>query len=319
MIGVLGAGAFGTALAISLARDGKPVMLWARDAGQVEDMSQSRENRRLPGIRLPRLITPTSAATDLAASETVLLAVPAQSLSAVLPKFANILSGKSLVACCKGIDLVSGIGTASQIARVVPLATPAQLSGPGFAADIAAGLPAALTLAAPENETAAALQQDLSTASLRLYRSTDICGVEIGGALKNVIAIACGMAIGAGLGESARASLMTRGFAEMVRFALTRGSRAETLTGLSGLGDLALTATSEKSRNYAFGLSLGAHGRSDPATTVEGIATARAVARLARTEELQLPVMTTVAALLDGELSVAQAVESLMARPLRPE
>ncbi len=320
MIGVIGAGAFGTALAVSLARDGRPVTLWAKNAGHVDDMLRNREHRfRLPGVRLPAPLSPTSRAADLAASETMLLATPTQSLSSVLARFADILAGKHLIACCKGIDLVSGAGPASQIGRAVPSAIPAQLSGPGFAADIAAGLPTALTLAASDDETAAILQRKLSTSSLRLYRSTDISGVEIGGALKNVIAIACGMAIGAGLGESARAALMTRGYAEMVRFALTRGARAETLAGLSGLGDLVLTATSERSRNYAFGLGLGAHGRSAPIATTEGIDTARAVACMAKAEALQLPIMTMVAELLDGKLTTEQAVDSLMKRPLRPE
>ncbi len=320
MIGILGAGAFGTALAVSLARDGKPVTLWARNADHVDAMVRFREHRcRLPDVLLPELLSPTSAAVDLAAADTVLLATPAQSLSGVLVEFADILSGKTLVACCKGIDLASGLGPASQIGRAVPTAIPAQLSGPGFAADIAAGLPTALTVAALDEGTATVLQGRLSTSSLRLYRSTDITGVEIGGALKNVIAIACGLAVGAGLGESARAALMTRGFAEMVRYALARGATAETLAGLSGLGDLALTATSERSRNYAFGLGLGARGRSDPDVTTEGIATARAVAAIAKAEAIQLPVMTTVAEFLDDGLTMSQAVEALMARPLRPE
>ncbi len=320
MIGVLGSGAFGTALAVSLARDGTPVTLWARNAGHVDEMVRTREHHcRLPGVRLPDLVSPTCDAADLAATETVLLASPAQSIPSVLAAFAEVLSGKTLVACCKGIDVTSGLGPASQIGRAVPTAVPAQLSGPGFAADIAAGLPTALTLAAPDDGTAADLQRRLSTSCLRLYRSTDISGVEIGGALKNVIAIACGMAVGAGLGESARAALMTRGFAEMVRFATARGAREETLAGLSGLGDLALTASSERSRNYAYGFRLGAKGRSDPTVTTEGIATARAVAGIAKAEAIQLPVITAVAEFLDGGLTMAQAVESLMGRPLRPE
>ena len=320
MIGVLGAGAFGTALAVSLAREGKPVTLWARNADHVDDMIRIREHRcRLPGVFLPEQLSPTFVAADLAEADTVLVVTPAQTLSSILTEFSDILSGKSLVACCKGLDLASGLGPASQIEHSLPTAMPAQLSGPGFAADIGAGLPTALTLAAPDEGTAAVLQERLSTSSLRLYSSTDISGVEIGGALKNVIAIACGLAIGAGLGESARAALMTRGFAEMVRFAITRGARLETLAGLSGFGDLALTATSERSRNYAFGLGLGARGWSDPAVTTEGIATARAVAGIAKAEAIQLPVMTTVAEFLDGRLTMGQAVESLMARPLRPE
>ncbi len=316
MIGVLGSGAFGTALA----RDGKPVTLCARNADHVEDMVRVREHRRrLRGVRLPERVSPTSDAKDLLVTEPVLIAAPSQSLTGVLVGFADILSGKTLVACCKGIDPASGHGSASRIERAVSRAIPAQLSGPGFAADIAAGLPTAMTIAAADDWIAAALQRKLSTSSPRLYRCTDIIGVEVGGALKNVIAIACGMAIGAGFGESARAALMTRGFAEIVRFALARGARAETLAGLSGLGDLALTATSGRSRNYAFGSALGERGLSDPAVTTEDIATARAVAGIAKSEAMRLPVITAVAEFLCGELTLAQAVESLMARPLRRE
>ncbi len=320
MIGILGAGAFGTALAVALARNGKPVTLWARNTDHVTEMIRVGEHRhRLPGIRLPELLKPTDAATDLAASETVLLAVPSQSLSDILAQFRDFLSGRHLIACCKGIDLDSGFGPASRIDRAVPSATPALLSGPGFAAEIAGGSPTALVLAATDEDRVSMLQRTLSTANLRIYTSTDMRGVEIGGALKNVVAIACGMAIGAGLGESARAAVMTRGFAEMVRFAHSRGARSETLAGLSGLGDLVLTATSKKSRNYTFGLDLGAHGRITPTVTTEGIATARAIARIAKAENLGLPIMTMVSELLDGNLNIAQATGSLMARPLRPE
>jgi len=320
LIGILGSGGFGTALAVALARDGKPVTLCARNADHVEEMVRVREHRRrLPGVRLPELVSPTSDVRDLQAAEPVLIASPSQPLADVLAEFADILSGKTLVACCKGIDPASGLGPASRTERAFPRATPAQLSGPGFATDIAAGLPTAMTIAATDDRTAADLQRKLSTSSLRLYRCTDIIGVEAGGALKNVIAIACGMAIGAGFGESARAALMTRGFAEIVRFALARGARAETLAGLSGLGDLALTATSERSRNYAFGVALGELGLSDPAVTTEGIATARAVAGIAKSEAMRLPLITVVAEFLCGGLTLAQAVESLMARPLRRE
>ncbi|MCP3969537.1 MAG: NAD(P)-dependent glycerol-3-phosphate dehydrogenase [Rhodobacteraceae bacterium] len=320
MIGVLGAGAFGTALAVSLARDGQPVTLWARNADQVADMATRRENAaRLPGVSLPDPVQPTADIADLSGAGTILLATPAQSLCRVLTGFADALVGKHLVACCKGIDLDTGDGPSAIIARAVPGARPALLSGPSFAVDIAAGQPTALTLAAPDDASAEALQHQLSTGNLRLYRSTDMTGVEIGGAMKNVVAIACGIAIGAGLGESARAALMTRGYAEMLRFALARNARGETLAGLSGLGDMALTATCEKSRNYAFGLRLGAKGQGDPTATTEGIATARAVARIAAREGLEMPVTAAMAAVLEGAVTVGEAVEMLMTRPLRPE
>jgi len=320
MIGVMGAGAFGTALAVSLARDGRAVTLWARDAAHGAAMAESRENSaRLPGTALPDSLSVTADTADLHTTSTVLLATPTQTLARVLAAHATALAGKNLVACCKGIDLSTGFGPSATIANVIPSATPALLSGPSFAIDIAAGLPTALTLAAPDETSASQLQQQLSTTNLRLYRSTDLTGVEIGGALKNVIAIACGITIGAGLGESARAALMTRGYAEMVRFAETRGARSDTLAGLSGFGDLALTCTSEKSRNYAFGQRLGAAGKADTTATTEGLATARAVAKLATQQGLDMPITTTVAAVLDGNLTLRAAVETLMARPLKPE
>jgi len=320
MIAVLGAGAFGTALAVSLARDGRAVALWARDGDHVTRMTTERENHaRLPGVSLPPSLSVTADIAELGETETILLAVPAQKLAGVLVEFSGIFSGKNLVACCKGIDLSTGMGPTATIAQAVPSAEAAVLSGPSFAVDIAAGLPTALTLASGGEDTAARLQSLLSTQNLRLYRSTDPVGVEIGGALKNVIAIACGVTMGAGLGESARAALMTRGYAEMVRFALARAARAETLAGLSGFGDLALTCTSEKSRNYAFGLHLGAEGRTRVTTTTEGIATAQAVARIAVQDGLDMPVATTMAAVLDGHMTVDAAVRALMARPLRQE
>ncbi len=319
-IGVFGAGAFGTSLAIALARAGQPVTLWARDAGHAAAMRGARENvQRLPGFALPGALSVTGDAADMAPCETVLLAVPTQALAGALAAHGAHLSGKPLVACCKGIDLSTLQGPAEVIAAAIPDATPAVLSGPSFAVDIAAGLPTALTLAAADAATAEALQRSLSTPALRLYSSTDVAGVEIGGALKNVIAIACGVAIGAGLGESARAALMTRGYAEMVRFAIAHGAQAETLAGLSGLGDLALTCNSAKSRNFAFGLRLGDRGQADPTVTTEGIATAEAVAAISRKRGIEMPVTLAIAAVLSGAITVAQAVERLMARPLKPE
>ena len=250
---------------------------------------------------------------------TLLLAVPMQALAQVLRPLAPRLGGRSLVACCKGVELGSGRLPDAVIRDTVPGARAAVLSGPSFAVDIAAGLPTALTLAASDEATATALQRSLSTPVLRLYRTTDLTGVGLGGALKNVIAIACGMAIGAGLGESARAALMTRGYAEIQRLALAHGARPETLAGLSGFGDLVLTCTSEKSRNYGFGLRLGQSGRTDTTATTEGIATARATAAMARAEGLDMPITAAIAAVLDGDWTVREAADALLARPLRPE
>ncbi len=319
-VAVLGAGAFGTALALALARSGQPVTLWARDADHARDMAATGENRkRLPGCPIPENVTVTAELAHAARSEDLLLALPMQSLASFAGDNRTAFEGKALVACCKGIDLDTGQTSPQILAAAVPSAAPLLLSGPSFAVDIARGLPTALTLAAGDETTATRLQSRLSTDTLRLYTSTDLAGVALGGALKNVVAIACGITIGAGLGESARAALMTRGYAEMVRFALAHGGRAETLAGLSGLGDLALTCHSEKSRNYAYGLRLGREGEAAPTATTEGIATARAVAATAARQVIDMPVAATVAALLNGQLNVSQAVRTLLARPLRAE
>ena len=304
-VAILGAGAFGTALALTLARKGQPVSLHARTA---------RSRPALPGVSLLPEITLTTAAPT---ASTVLLAVPTQALSAALR--GHDWAGRALVACCKGVETTTGHLPHEIIAAAAPGATPALLSGPSFAVDIANGLPTALTLAAPTEPAAKALQHALSTNTLRLYRSTDMAGVALGGALKNVIAIACGMAMGAGLGESARAALVTRGFAEINRLAQAMGAEAETLAGLSGLGDLALTCTSEKSRNYGFGLRLGAAGHAETIATTEGIATARAALSLAEHHGVDVPIVAAVAAVLANDMSVEQAKEALLTRPLRRE
>jgi glycerol-3-phosphate dehydrogenase (NAD(P)+) len=312
-IAIAGAGAFGTALAVALSP--RPVTLYARDRG----VAATRQSPKLPGVTIPSSVTITPNPHDLAGAAAVLLAIPAQSLRPFLRDHSAILDGQRLVACGKGIDLTTLTGATATIAAALPKATPALLTGPSFAADIAQGLPTALTLACADDASGATLQHLLSTPTLRLYRTTDTTGAELGGALKNVIAIACGACIGGGLGESARAALMTRGFAEMQRLAARLGADPETLTGLSGFGDLVLTATSAKSRNYAFGLSLGADTPFDPATTVEGIATARAVTALGARLNLDLPITAAVAALCDGRLSIAAAMESLLTRPLKEE
>ncbi|TDK44474.1 NAD(P)H-dependent glycerol-3-phosphate dehydrogenase [Antarcticimicrobium luteum] len=318
-VSVIGAGAFGTALAISLAGRG-PVCLWARSKDHAKAMQAARENiSRLPGHALPETLSVTADMGVATENHTLLLAVPMQNLRDLLIEHAGALAGKTLVACCKGIELSTGLGPVEVIRQTRPDARPALLTGPSFAHDIAAGLPTALTLACADADLGKALQQSLNTANLRLYRSTDTTGAELGGALKNVIAIACGAVIGAGLGESARAALMTRGYAEMQRMALALGARAETLAGLSGFGDLALTCTSEGSRNYRLGLSLGRGGGFDPDVTVEGAATARAVATKARQMQLDMPITACVVALLDGKLTLDAAMTALLTRPLKEE
>lgn len=313
-ISVLGAGAFGTALAISLARDGRKVTLWARDPGE---MQETRENaRRLPGFTLPDGITVTGDIAAAATAPILLLAMPLQQTAAFLEDHRALFSTQALVACSKGIDMASGRGAAELISDICPDATPAILSGPSFAVDIAAGLPTAITIAAADPEP---LQHALSTSNIRLYRSTDMIGVELGGALKNVVAIACGTAMGAGLGESARAALITRGYAEMNRFARARGADPATLAGLSGFGDLALTCTSEKSRNYRYGLALGRGEAMPEGVTIEGRATAKAVSNAAKKAGLEMPIADIVVALVDGAVTVAEAAEILLSRPLKEE
>ena len=314
---VAGAGAFGTALAVALARKGAPVALLARDRATADVLLAARENPRLPGIRLPEGVTITCAAPT--EHGPVLLAIPAQALRGYLAQHAGWLGDRVLVACGKGIDLTTLTGPTATIAALLPGAVPAILTGPSFAADIARGLPTALTLACRDDAAGLLAQTLLSTPTLRLYRTTDTTGAELGGALKNVIAIACGACIGAGLGESARAALITRGYAEMQRLALRLGAEAETLTGLSGFGDLVLTCTSAQSRNYGFGLALGRGEGFDPTITVEGAATSKAVTKLAESLQIDLPISAVVAALVDRRLTVAQALTTLLNRPLKEE
>lgn len=311
-IAVIGAGAFGTALAVALSANG-PVTLWGRDIGW------GRENPRLPGVVLPDQVGVTDDLAQAARAQTLLLALPAQALGAFLGEHGTALDGSALVSTAKGIDLTRLTGPSQLIADACPNATVAVLTGPSFAADIARGLPTALTLACADADRGKALQHALSTPVLRLYRSTDTAGAELGGALKNVIAIAAGTVIGAGFGDSARAAVITRGFAEMTRFATALGARPETLTGLSGLGDLTLTCTSTQSRNFRFGQALGAGTPFAAGTTVEGAATARAVTALAARTGEDMPLSAMVARLAEGALSVEKAMETLMNRPLKEE
>ena len=314
-IAIAGAGAFGAALAVALARGGAEVRLWARDPA----LAGARAVPRLPGVTLPAGVQVTARLADLDGAGPVLVAVPMQALAPFLAQARDVLDGRALVACSKGVDLTRLTGASALIAAACPRATPALLTGPSFAADIAQGLPTALTLACADAAAGTALQHLLATPVLRLYRSTDVTGAELGGALKNVIAIAAGVVIGAGLGDSARAALMTRGYAEMLRLALPLGARAETLAGLSGLGDLVLTCTSAQSRNFRFGQALGRGEAFEPTVTVEGAATARAVAALAAERGLDLPITRMVAALVGQTITVSAAVEALLSRPLKEE
>lgn len=318
-VGVLGAGAFGTALAITLGQTA-PVTLWARDFRQAEKMRHDRENAaRLPGFALPPQVTVTSNLDELQKCDVLLLSVPTQKLRAFLRSIDGAFAGKTLVACCKGIELETGLGPLDITREMCPDSEYALLTGPSFAADIARGLPTALTLACANSERAGGLQQQLSNSTLRLYRTNDVIGAQLGGALKNVIAIACGAAMGAGFGESARAALMTRGNAEMQRYAQHKGANPATLSGLSGFGDLVLTCTSKLSRNYQLGLSIGAGETFDPLATVEGAATACAVEQDAQAHNLDMPISSAVAALVEKRLDVADAMTTLLSRSLKEE
>ncbi len=319
MITVLGAGAFGTALAISLARQG-PVQLWTHDPDHAKAMQDTRRNeRRLPGVDLSEKITVLENLDTIPAQSPVLLAIPLQRLRNVLTEHTASLRNRQLVACCKGMELGSGLGPVQIINSVMPDAVGAILTGPSFAADIARGLPTALTLACANYAAGTSLQHALNTPNLRIYRTTDVIGAELGGALKNVMAIGCGAVIGAGLGDSARAALMTRGFAEMTRMATALGGQPETLSGLSGFGDLVLTCTSDHSRNYRFGLSLGQKEWFNPAITVEGATTARAVCERANALQVDMPITRAITALINGDLQVDQAMDMLLSRPLKEE
>ena len=318
-ISVIGAGAFGSALAITWAEAGQNVSLWGRDAGVMQQAQVSRRVPRLPDATLPEKIRCTGDIEQALSADILALAVPAQSLRPFLETHRISLAGKNLIACCKGIDLETMTGPVSSIDKTVPNATSAMLTGPSFAADIAKGLPTALTLACADDDAGTALQTQLATQTLRVYRSADTIGAELGGALKNVMAIACGITIGAGLGDSARAALMTRGFAEMAKLAEHLGAERVTLAGLSGFGDLVLTCTSTQSRNFRYGMALGANAAFDQGTTVEGAATAKSVVKLAHSLALDLPICTVVAHLIDQKTDVAMALDALMGRPLKEE
>lgn len=311
-IAVIGAGAFGTALGMTLAQGGTDVAIWGRNLPL-----DARESPRLADIAFPNRLRATTLETATKA-RILLLALPAQTLGRFAEEHAERLNGHHLVACCKGIDLTRGIGPTGLL-QDLGAQSLSILTGPSFAADIARGLPSALTLACADAQVGRALQHALSTPALRLYLTDDVPGAELGGALKNVIAIACGAAMGAGLGASARAALMTRGFAEIQRLAPHWGARPDTLAGLSGLGDLALTCTSDLSRNYRHGTRLGRGEPPEPGVTIEGVATARAAAALAHKAGVEMPITETVAALAAGEIDIKAALTQLMSRPLKEE
>lgn len=324
--GVIGGGAWGTALAQVCARAGLAVTLQAREVEVVEAIRAGRENTAfLPGVKLDEAIDVTTDLEDLAACDFILAVAPAQHLRSTLTALCpHVREHVPILLCAKGVEQ----GTLQLMTQVldetIPHASPAVLSGPSFAGEVARGLPTAVTLACPDEELGRALAEAIATPTFRPYLSTDMIGAEAGGAIKNVLAIACGIVEGKGLGRSAHAALITRGFAEMTRMAEALGGEAETVAGLCGLGDLVLTCSSPQSRNMSVGLALGAGQSLDQAlagklTVAEGVASAPAVRALARRLGVETPISEAAAAILAGEVGVDEAILGLLSRPLKTE
>ncbi|EGP09456.1 glycerol-3-phosphate dehydrogenase (NADP+) [Bradyrhizobiaceae bacterium SG-6C] len=319
-ISVVGAGAWGTALANAAARAGRDVTLYARDRAAAEKIAQTRENPKLPGIRLGEGIAVTSDLAQAGRANAVLLVTPAQSLrGAALALAPHLSQGAPVIVCAKGIERGTHRFMTEIVAEVAPNAVPAILSGPSFDIDVARGLPTAVTLATADETRAKALVHALGSATFRPYHSTDVRGVEIGGAAKNVLAIAAGIVAGRKLGASALAALTTRGFAELMRLGLGCGARAETIAGLSGLGDLLLSCSTPQSRNFSLGLALGRGETPDRGKLVEGEFTAPVLIELAAEKNVEMPVANAVAAILGGAVTVDAAIEALLTRPFRSE
>lgn len=316
--GIIGSGAFGTALSISLSSTNEKLILWTRNQDVVNSVQEIRENRlRLPGYILPQNIIVTNDINQMRNCSIILIAVPMQQLRSVVELHRSRLEGKILVACCKGFEVSTGLGPTS-ILEMASNKT-AVLTGPSFAADLASGFPTALTVASKVEGLAQYIQSELGTETLRLYWSDDPIGAEFGGALKNVIAIGCGVTIGAGYGSSSRAALMTRGYSEIISIAPYFGAKPETLSGLSGLGDLSLTCMSSESRNYRYGLALGKQQSFDKNITVEGTSTSSAIILKAKEFKLDTPVMAAINNLVVGKVSVSVAIQSLLSRPPKKE
>ncbi|MBS0480894.1 MAG: NAD(P)-dependent glycerol-3-phosphate dehydrogenase [Proteobacteria bacterium] len=323
-IGIIGAGAWGTALAQAMASDGSQVLIWAREAELVDEINHRHINSLfLPGARLADSISATKQIGDFSDFPTLLIVTPAQHLARVLADLAD--TKRDLVLCSKGIEAGTGRLMADVAREAAPRAAIAVLSGPTFAHEVAAGLPTAVTLACAGAEAQwDRLAPALSRPALRPYFSDDVTGAEIGGAVKNVLAIACGVVDGLGLGQNARAALIARGYAEMVRFGLARGARAETMAGLSGLGDLVLTCSSTSSRNFSLGKALGegksaAEGLAGKNSVAEGAHTAPILAELARRDGVAMPIVDAVCRLLSGEAPARVVVADLLSRPLKAE
>ena len=319
-VAVIGAGAWGTALAAVALRAGRDVTLYARNAAHAAEMIGSRENPRLPGIHLDTRLEITSDITRAARAEIVLIATPAQHLRGAVAALApHLIEATPVVACAKGIEHGTQKFMTEVIASAAPNAMPAILSGPSFADDVARGLPTAVTLAASHEKLARELVHALGSPTFRPYHTTDVRGVEIGGAAKNVLAIAAGIAVGRRLGASAQAALTTRGFSELSRLGRACGARGETLVGLSGLGDLILTCSSLQSRNFALGIALGRDEPPPLGRLAEGSFTAPVLVELAASQNVDMPVSQAVAAILSGAITIDVAIDRLLTRPFKAE
>ncbi len=315
-IAVVGAGAWGTALALAAHRAGRQVTLYGRD---IAEMARLGENRTyLPGIAIPSGLALTERIEDVLGADAILIATPTQTVRMVAASLAGVADDTPVVLCAKGLERGTELRPTEVLEQALPPAVPAVLSGPSFAADVAAGLPTAVTIAAAEPRLAMALCQALGSSSFRPYAETDMIGVEIGGAFKNVLAIAVGIVAGRALGASAAAALTARGFAELRRIGAALGARPDTLMGLSGLGDLVLTCSSPQSRNFSYGLALG-RGAAPASVLVEGAATAAVARALAARLGVDMPITAQVAAVVEGEIDIDGAMAALMSRPLRQE
>ena len=315
-IAVVGAGAWGTALALAAHRAGRAVTLWGRD---VTALADRRENiAHLPGISIPEEIAITARIGDVVGADAILLVTPTQTVRSVAAMLSGIADDTPVVLCAKGLERGTGLRPSEVLVEALPPAAPAVLSGPSFAADVAAGLPTAVTIAAADPNLAMTLCHALGAASFRPYAETDMIGVEVGGAFKNVLAIAVGIVAGRRLGASASAALTARGFAELRRIGAALGARGDTLMGLSGLGDLVLTCSSPQSRNFSYGFALG-RGTPPAGVLVEGAATAAVARDLARRLDVAMPITEQIAAIVEGEIDIEGAMAALMSRPLKHE
>jgi glycerol-3-phosphate dehydrogenase (NAD(P)+) len=319
-VAVIGAGAWGTALAGVAARAGRDVVLYARDSASAANIVATRANPKLSGVRLGASVKVTNDIAAAAAADIMLIATPAQNLREAVTALApHLAKATPVIACAKGIERGTRKFMTEVIAETAPNALPAILSGPSFAEDVARGLPTAVTLAAKDERLASALVQSLGSSTFRPYHTTDVRGVEIGGAAKNVLAIAAGIVVGRKLGASAQAALTTRGFSELVRLGRACGARGETMAGLSGLGDLILTCSSPQSRNLALGIALG-RGEPPPRDQLaEGEFTAPVLIELAASQNVDMPVSNAVAGILSGAMTIDAAIESLLTRPFKAE